>query len=63
MIEFGCGDCGTPLVAIASTIGDAGPYPTVFLSCRKCGAAWEPGSVGPVTKRRHHRVHSAASAA
>jgi hypothetical protein len=62
MIEFGCSDCGTTLVAIASTIGDSGPYPTVFLSCRRCGAAWEQGATGMVAKRRDRPVASASAA-
>jgi hypothetical protein len=52
MVEVGCGACGTPLVAIASTVGAMGPYPTEFLTCRHCGAAWEQSSLGIVAKRR-----------
>ena len=63
MIEFGCGDCGATLVAIASTIGDSGPYPTVFLSCRRCGAAWEQGSNGSLIKRRDRLVAAASASA
>jgi hypothetical protein len=63
MIEFGCGECGTALVAIASTIGDSGPYPTAFLSCRRCGAAWEQGSNGSLVKRRDRLVHAASVSA
>ncbi len=29
-----------------------GPYPTEFLTCRRCGAAWEQSSLGVVVKRR-----------
>ena len=41
MVEFDCGDCGKPLVTVASTATDSGPYPTAFLTCPDCGSAWE----------------------
>lgn len=66
MVEFDCGDCGTPLVVVASTLRDTivldefepaprGPYPTLFLTCPSCGSAWEQGADGELAKR-HKRV-------
>ena len=63
MVEFDCGDCGSALIAVASTnrgspVADEyepaprGPYPTLFLTCPDCGAAWEQGADGTLTKRR-----------
>jgi hypothetical protein len=61
MVEFECGDCEATLVAVASTVGNAGvapgrskkrPYPTVWFTCPGCGAAWEQLSSGALTKRR-----------
>jgi DNA-directed RNA polymerase subunit M/transcription elongation factor TFIIS len=51
MDESGCRQCGTTLVAIASTAGRHGMYPTLFLSCRHCGAAWEQNDRGRFVKR------------
>jgi len=52
MVEFDCGECGNPLVTVASTVRGFGPYPTTFLTCPGCGSAWEQGGDGVLTKKR-----------
>jgi hypothetical protein len=63
VVEFDCGDCGIPLVVVASSLRDSvvldeyepaprGPYPTLFLTCPTCGCAWEQGADGVLTERR-----------
>jgi hypothetical protein len=56
MVEFACGECGTTLVAITSRITEHGLYPTEFLSCQTCGAAWEQGPTGVLVKSRDRLV-------
>ena len=52
VVEFDCGECGTKLEEVTSTAGDSDPYPTVWLTCPNCGAAWEQDADGVLTKRR-----------
>jgi hypothetical protein len=57
MVEFDCGDCGTKLAAVASTLtpdgrSAGGTYPTLFLTCPDCGAAWEQDDRGRLLKKR-----------
>jgi hypothetical protein len=52
MVEFDCGECGTPLVTVVSSTSDAGPYPVAFLTCPGCGSAWEQATDGVLARKR-----------
>jgi hypothetical protein len=63
MVQFDCRHCGTTLVAVASTEHDPrrtadtermtnSPYPALFLTCPKCGSAWEQDPNGALLQIR-----------
>ncbi|MGZ4688162.1 MAG: hypothetical protein ACXVJW_04025 [Acidimicrobiia bacterium] len=52
MGERDCGDCGTALIGVGSTVGSARQRPIVFLTCSRCGCAWEQGAGDHLVKRR-----------
>jgi hypothetical protein len=52
VVEIDCGDCGTKLVAVASTETTGGPYPSLWLTCPECGAAWQQEGTGDLIRRR-----------
>ena len=58
MVEFGGKACGTTPVAIASTAGPWGMYPTRFLGWRTCGSAWEQNDRGSLVRRRVALTHA-----
>jgi len=59
IVEIDCGECGTTLSAVASTVEDTSPYRSAFLACPRCGAAWQQVADGSLTKRRARVIDEA----
>ncbi len=56
MMAMHCGECETPLEPVASLTRDVSPYPALWLTCPRCGAAWRQDARGVLIQARERLV-------
>jgi hypothetical protein len=56
MMAIHCGECETPLEAVETLTRDASPYPSLWLTCPRCGAAWRQDARGVLIQARERLV-------
>jgi len=56
MMAIHCGECETPLEPVSTLTREASPYPSLWLTCPRCGAAWRQDARGVLIQARERLV-------